>query len=44
MSDDYIEHLRDRAPVELEINPWAFALMLSGWMWAAVWFLAWVMA
>ena len=30
--------------VEHEINPWAFALGLSGWIWAAIWFAAWVMA
>ena len=29
---------------EYEINPFFIAFALCGWIWAAVWFLAWVMA
>ena len=25
-----------------EINPWFLAIAISGWLWAAVWFVAWV--
>ena len=39
-----IHHEQEQFKIEYEINPWAFALMISGWMWAAVWFAAWVMA
>jgi hypothetical protein len=31
-------------PSEWEVNPWAFAIALAGWIWAAIWFVAWVLA
>lgn len=27
-----------------EINPWGLAFLLCGWIWAAIWFVRWVMA
>lgn len=38
--DDY----RDRQPVPHQINPWSLAFVLSGWIWAGIWFVKWVMA
>lgn len=38
-----LDHYRDQDPVQ-PINPWSLAFVLSGWIWAAIWFVAWVVA
>ena len=35
-TEDWIEHLRDREQVELQINPWSLAIMLSIVLWVAI--------
>ena len=36
-----VEQMLNRAS-EHEVNPWIIALAVGGWMWAAIWFVAFV--
>jgi hypothetical protein len=43
LTETEVQQMLARAS-EYEINPYFIGLALSGWMWAVIWFLCWVLS
>lgn len=35
-----LDAMRDPKPVRYQIDPWGLAIVISGWLWAGIWYVA----